>query len=786
MSPQGKPAHRTHVCVAFPMLLAAIIWLAFVPVAVTAAPADRVAMLDNRPVRAQATITPLQGAPGELWLSKLNFTDQQLSGSGDEAHVNFGLPASWRLAPGAALRMHFAATVIGWDTTSDHSTTIGRVALRVLLNGQKIGLIPIAQSTEQTLTLPIPNGLLKTVASGDRNGLVFALEARLNCDELSPVEIMIYADSALLLDHTVGPLQPDLSRYPYPLIQNSIVTDTVTLVVPQQPSTTELAAAFAAAASLRQITNDGDLRLVREGDLSVERRDSSHLVLIGRPSRLPLLKDVVLAEPPQSDAFPSMEARPGDGVTQIAISPWGQEYAVLLLSGATDAAVLKAAQGLETLRRWPQRAGEVAVVAEIRNTPPPTIASGRQTFAQLGLYPETLHGLGDRVAEYQFLLPVDQPLPGNATFGLSFAHSALVNDARSQIKVQLNGQAVGGIRLTSDTAVGNVVQVALPRTQLQHGMNRLAINVAMRSIPGCGTSGQNDIWLTVRDDSFLQLTPTAAEAASALPFTLDRFPAPFADHPDLAELCVVVPPDDPAAWTAAMRVVIELAGTTDGSLVAPAVAFVDALPEAIRDGHHLLVVGQPRELSLLHDLDEALPVVFAPRSNTPDDRRSRVVMNFDPPAAQGYIELIAAPWDVRRAVLLVLGRDEQELSWAASGLTRSSLRGQLGSQLALIQQDVVVVPQLIAPPASLAASPAAGESSGGAASRPIATAAARPTPVPQPAPVVQPAAQVGTPQRSTDTPLGRYGAWLALGLILSLGVGGLIGWLNWQQGRGLY
>lgn len=142
MSSQGKPAHHTYARTAFPMLLAAIVWLAFVPVAVMAAPADRAATFDNRPARANATITPLQGAPGELRLSELNFTDQQLSGSGDEAHVNFGLPASWHLAAGAALRMHFAATVIGWDTASAHSTTIGRVALRVMLNGHQIGLIP--------------------------------------------------------------------------------------------------------------------------------------------------------------------------------------------------------------------------------------------------------------------------------------------------------------------------------------------------------------------------------------------------------------------------------------------------------------------------------------------------------------------------------------------------------------------------------------------------------------------------------------------------------------------
>lgn len=777
MSPLAKPSHRSHTRLICALLLAVLGWLALAPAAAPAAAAGAAAALGGRTIDAGVAIPPGQGTPVELRLAALNVVDQLLDSSGDITSVSFGLPASWRLDGGAQLHMHFAATVIGWEETPERPVTAGRIALRVMLNGQRIGLIPIVDSIEQTVTLPIPDGLLTTVAGGERNTLVFALEARLECDELSPIELVIYSDSILQLSHGTGPIQLDLARYPFPLLQNSILTDTVTLVVPQQPSTTELAAAFATAASLRQISNSGDLQLLREGDLSVERRANSHLVLIGQPSRLSLLQDVVFAAPPQGDTFPSMEMQIADGVTQIAVSPWSPEHAVLLLSGADDTAVLKAAQGLETLRRWPQRAGAVALVAEIRHTQSPTIVDGRQSFAQLGMYPETLQGPGQGQVEYRFLLPFNQALPGSATLGLSFAHSALINDARSQITVRLNDQDIGGIRLTDRTAVGSVVQVQLPRTQLQHGMNRLIVDVELRSIPGCGTSGQSDIWLTVRDDSYFEFTPAADELARALPFTLDRFPAPFGDHPDLAELCIVVPPGDPVAWSAAMRIVVTLAGITDSSLVAPAVAFADAVPETLRQSHHLLLVGQPQDLSLLRELDESLPVVFSPGSNSPDDRRSRVVMHFDPPEPQGYIQLVAAPWDARRAVLAVLGRDDHELNWAASGLTRASLRNRLGSQLALVQQDAVVVPQLVAPPAAAAAAPLTEAPSSEATALPIATALPKPTPPPA-------FVQVRTPAASANASSGLL--WAALGLALLLGVGGLVLWVSRRQRHGLY
>ncbi len=85
-----------------------------------------------------------QGTPVDLRLADLNFTSQLLDGSINTTSVNFGLPASWRLEGGAQLQLHFAATVIGWEAAPERPITAGRLALRVMLNGQRIGLIPIA------------------------------------------------------------------------------------------------------------------------------------------------------------------------------------------------------------------------------------------------------------------------------------------------------------------------------------------------------------------------------------------------------------------------------------------------------------------------------------------------------------------------------------------------------------------------------------------------------------------------------------------------------------------
>ncbi len=194
---------------------------------------------------------------------------------------------------------------------------------------------------------------------------------------------------SLQFAHGAGPIQPDLSRYPFPLLQNSIVTDTVTLVVPQQPSTNELAAAFATAASLQP-----DLQQrrspARARGRSQRRAPRQQPPCADRPAVAPEPApgcDTRRRRPRAIHSRPWM-MQPGDGVTQIAVSPWSPEHAVLLLSGADDAAAFKAAQGSRRCAAGRSVPGAIALVAEIREyASRRSITDGRQSFAQLGLVP---------------------------------------------------------------------------------------------------------------------------------------------------------------------------------------------------------------------------------------------------------------------------------------------------------------------------------------------------------------------------------------------------------------
>src|SRR5690606_10394368 len=138
---------------------------------------------------------------------------------------------------------------------------------------------------------------------------------------------------------------------------------------------------------------------------------------------------------------------------------------------------------------------------------------------------------------------------------------------------------------------------------------------------------------------------------------------------------------------------------SSNSLLRPQVAFANDISDDLKQNYNLIIVGEPKDQPILTELKDQMAIVFNDGTNDPDDRLSRVVMSFNPPETQGYVQIAASPWNVQRAVLTLLGRDSKEVGWAASGISRSSLRNRLRSQLALIQQDTSVVPQLILPTA---------------------------------------------------------------------------------------
>nr|MBI2905954.1 hypothetical protein [Chloroflexota bacterium] len=68
----------------------------------------------------------------------------------------------------------------------------------------------------------------------------------------------------------------------------------------------------------------------------------------------------------------------------------------------------------------------------------------------------------------------------------------------------------------------------------------------------------------------------------------------------------------------------------------------------------------------------------------------QVAYHLLPGVNVGYVELLAAPWNSKRAVLLVAGSTETGLDWAGTVLTTPALRSQLSGNFAAINGTQVV------------------------------------------------------------------------------------------------
>ncbi|MFQ5578071.1 MAG: hypothetical protein ACE5G8_13890 [Anaerolineae bacterium] len=172
------------------------------------------------------------------------------------------------------------------------------------------------------------------------------------------------------------------------------------------------------------------------------------------------------------------------------------------------------------------------------------------------------------------------------------------------------------------------------------------------------------------------------------------------------------------------------------------------MSQAARRDRDLLVVGRASRLPLVQELDAALPLPFAPDSDSPLAERVAVVYRLPLNKELGYLELIPAPWDTSRLVVLVLGNSGRGLQ-AAAALTSSGLRRKLAGDAAVVDGE-----QLFVSASSLSVThPAPGAS---------------PTPAP--------------PEAATRPPVGRP-RWLLPALIASVVAMGVIGLVAWVGAR---
>jgi hypothetical protein len=249
----------------------------------------------------------------------------------------------------------------------------------------------------------------------------------------------------------------------------------------------------------------------------------------------------------------------------------------------------------------------------------------------------------------------------------------LVDINRSEGVVYLNDVQVGSIPLSTDKSNLIVTRLSFPTSVLRSGTNNLSVVLNLLPYDTCTIFAFSSLWATIYSDSVLHLPLTAAPASSFALQDIKGYPYPFAMDPSLSTTAFVLAQEDPSSWLQAGRIAYDLGARVAGPVLGFETAFSENLPDDIR-ALNLIVIGQPKTLSIVSDMKASLPAHFEDGSNRAILDTQQVVYRISDTKSLGYLQLFVSPWNDQAAVMGIFGTTANGLTSAINALLNAQSR----------------------------------------------------------------------------------------------------------------
>ncbi|RPJ27046.1 MAG: hypothetical protein EHM33_09375 [Chloroflexi bacterium] len=645
----------------------------------------------------------LQAAPTALSFAMLGRNDTLMRGPYSTTNLRFSLPANWAFQDGGSLNLILTA---GLATDAASPVSEGQpvgASMSVTLNKKLIAVISLVVGTNVAYEIPIQKDALIPTLSDGRHDLELFLDASTDCDtenSLHQTLVMVSSASQFVLPYVEQAPVVDLTKLPQPIYQrDSAFPVNAILVVPDQPSEQEMQAALIVAASFGRLTG-GKLpfSLLSSSQVTQKILTDSNLVFLGKASTLSRLQDVDLPAPLLDNAFNPQGIQADDGIMQMAVSPWNNGRSIVVVSGNTDAGVVKAAQALSYGNIQTVSNSNLAVVTDVappsiadENIDPAALAPATRTFKDLGYDVATIAGAGRSDTLVEFYVTPGFVASDGSYLDLVFNNSALLDFDRSGLTVFLNEKLIGGLRLSDETAATVTQRLNISPSLVLPGTNQLRIQADLAAHTQCSLANATDLWVSILPESSLHLPLQQTPIDSSNLQNLSAYPYPFVNMPTLSNTAFILSENDPASWAVASQIAYGFGNQAHGSILDLAVAYDGAVTDEIRNNRDLIVVGLPMELKLIAELKDSLPAPFEAGKNTPVITNQQVTYRFAPEASLGYLQLLAVPWNPSRTVLAVLGSTHAGIQMAGNTLTDPGLRDRLTGNFALINAENISV-----------------------------------------------------------------------------------------------
>lgn len=475
-----------------------------------------------------------------------------LQGIYNEARLGFTRPRSWKInSVKAAIRFQHSPALLA-----------NRSNLTIRLNGTSIGSVPLnlQQSQVGQVLFDIPPSRL-----GDFNDIAIVVQQHNteNCDDEDPSDPTLWTeilpDSRLVFNYQRAPYRLDFSTYPFPFFDDlSLDPNQIAFIQPQQLNESWLTATARYTASLGRLADYRPLetRLVKTID---QAKFNERLVLIGTPEEQPILKSLNLPLRLVNNQFLDGSQNPlAPDVGAIILTTIQRENSripLLVVTGNGIEGVTKAVQFLVQPQDRKISTGRAIFVNQITPIPSPSArqwprflpetntfklsdlkAANNQPFEDI-----TVRGSNAPPIEFDFRALPDDSFKRGSSMNLVYSYGPQVNPRTSVVEVLLDGNFIGGARLTSESGENRkTVKINLPENLIKPDSKiRIGFRLNSREPGVCGRVNDQHLTGTLHADTSFNLQ---REISVVLPdLKLLQFGYPLTAPQDLSSTAIMLP-----------------------------------------------------------------------------------------------------------------------------------------------------------------------------------------------------------------------------------------------------
>ena len=598
------------------------------------------------------------------------------------AVVYFRLPAQWSLTSDSTITLHYDLDDIG-DLQPGEDLLVPEIDLvapmpasyyyrpfvSVYVNDIPAGSFVLVAGQDQTVTLPIP--IAATLpADNPSNGydvrIAFVTDNSLFCEYDGVLNIL--DDSFVRVNFTLARPLLDLADFPLPLVQNSFLPETLQIIVPDNPSENDLAAAATVAAAIGSTSvSNVKFNLLKASQASPETLQKSSAVIIGQPDKNGFLKSlydldvlpttldgVNIVAGQQTQSISSQ-----DGVLQLIPSTVDPYYTFLVVTGNGPEGVKRAASSLASPSVGQE--GTLAVIKADTPAPEPTsFDSGVYTFLDLGFDSRTFYGLGQDAVNLRFFVPRDWQIEEGAALVLYYAHSVNLNPKDSSITVYLNGNPIASALIDVGRQGEKRTVIPLSKRDIQAGTaNFLRIETVTSSELVC-TFEARSYWVNIRDSSFIRLPHTLInEPTLFAPLTSPVYYLAY--EPETMISLPAAPTQDELNGMANFS---GLLGSVGQPVKDFSVSMDPQMDLSALTTQNIVMIGKPSTNPQIQKINDALPQPFVEGEDTLKQQTGPVIYRTPQDVSIGLVEVLPAPWGPQNGITLITGTTDEGLIWA--------------------------------------------------------------------------------------------------------------------------